>query len=143
MVMIAACIPTLRPLYLVLFNKPGATAYLKHPYHHSNSEQRTDSHARTTSPYTANPDRRSISAHEALVAVPFTSEEQRLGTPERQESDAHGSWLDVESVRLIVPKRSGSIRQTIELDVRYSTRAQNSHEGIGLEVNQQKGSSMF
>ncbi|KAL8883168.1 MAG: hypothetical protein Q9192_007396 [Flavoplaca navasiana] len=31
-IIVAACIPTLRPLFLVLFQRPGATAYLKKSY---------------------------------------------------------------------------------------------------------------
>ncbi|KAL8782145.1 MAG: hypothetical protein Q9213_005649 [Squamulea squamosa] len=31
-IIIAACIPTLRPLFLVLFQRPGATAYVKKSY---------------------------------------------------------------------------------------------------------------
>lgn len=105
-VMIAACIPTLRPLFLVIFNRPGGTPYRKRPYHDSSSEQNPDSHARTKFDYQAADDPPSDIAQQEFVAVSYRTQELVLEpSHEGEDIDAHESWLEVESTRSIAPKR--------------------------------------
>ena len=143
-VMVAACIPTLRPLYLVVFNKPGGATYMKRPYHHTTSEQNADSHSRTRVDHGAADDWARDTAQQELVAVPYKHQEVVVeDSQESGKADTHESWFDVESAKSIAPKRSGSIRQTIELDVRYHTRARNSHEETGLGRSHPDGLNML
>lgn len=143
-VMIAACIPTLRPLFIVVFNRLRGTAYRKRPYHDSSSEQNPDSHARIRFDYQAADDPPSDIAQQEFVAVPYRAQELVLElSHEGEDIDTHDSWFEIESTRSIAPKRSGSIRQTIELGIKYDTRAQNTYEEAGMGRSYSNGFNVF
>ena len=91
-VIIAACIPTLRPIYLVLFGKPGAELY--HPKR-SKPSFRLPSSERDTS----------------------TELEGALSEPQKAFA---GDGADVSHDMMVDPLES--IRHTVDIDVSYHDR---------------------
>ncbi|KAL8922584.1 MAG: hypothetical protein Q9208_005088, partial [Pyrenodesmia sp. 3 TL-2023] len=87
------CIPTLRPLFLLILKRPISQAYQAHkPSYNS----------------------RSGSSHRARNTKLFTPPNEWKII---DSGPAQGTWLDSSSESRIVPEDDTRIRQTIELDV--------------------------
>ncbi|KAL9015592.1 MAG: hypothetical protein Q9185_007022 [Variospora sp. 1 TL-2023] len=96
------CIPTLRPLFLTLLERPSSEAFRRHmkSYHsHSGSSHR----ARNTKMFAPPNDWRIIGA-----------------------GPTNKTWFDDASDSRIIPEHDSQIRQTIELDVTTQPRSPNS-----------------
>lgn len=101
-VIIAACIPTLRPLFLIVFRRPGGEKYLaKNEYQSHGSSGERPTKLGTTS----------------------------TGTSDAVASSAgHGHrWLQVGNQQDL-HRQDGNIRQTIEMDVTYTPRDRSHDE---------------
>lgn len=91
-VIIAACIPTLRPLFLVIFRRPGRDRYLRRNSDQPRSGIRNQ-HGRI-----------------GRMAAPTSESTTAIG-----HADNEGSWLELGPS--LHGSHDGDIRQTIEVDV--------------------------
>ena len=104
----ASCVPTLRPLYLILFRRPGAE-------HYGGSSRQKRSYQRHTSPdakfrKNKGPDTELMSSDTGWNATTLRG------------TDGDGEGL--------VKPGEATIRQTVEMDVRYDSES-GSAEQIG------------
>ncbi|KAL8987460.1 MAG: hypothetical protein Q9177_003327 [Variospora cf. flavescens] len=99
---VAACIPTLRPLFLALLKRPSSEAFR----HHVKSYQS-----------------RSGSSHRARNTKMFAppNEWRVIGS-----GPTNKTWFDDASDSRIIPEHDSQIRQTIELDVTSQPKSPNS-----------------
>ena len=111
-VIIAACIPTLRPLFLIVFGRPGREAYLRR-YNHSGYHKEPKKSYVTSS---------SLSESKVL--------ESRM---------ADNSWLSNGGERHILPL--GDISQTVDMDVVYSRKREGGMEEVLHPEGERQASS--
>ena len=92
-VIVAACIPTLRPLFLVIFRRPGRERYLNHGIHERSSGSR-DRCKRI-----------------GRISVPISDSTTAIGHIDYEET-----WIELDIDHQSC-HRHGGIRQTLEVDV--------------------------
>ena len=114
----ASCVPTLRPLYLILFRLPGAE-------HYGGSSRQKRSYQRHTSPHGDHRKRRSPDTE-------LQSSDIGWNATTLKGTDGDGEGL--------VKQGNATIRHTVELDVRYDSNRGSAElvEG-GQSRNEQRG----
>ena len=96
----AACVPAIRPLYLILFRRPGAEFY-------RGSSRQKRSYQRHASPH--DKPRKKRGPDTELMSLDTGLNATTLGGT---DGDGEGS----------VEQENGTIRQTVEMDVKYDSK---------------------
>ncbi|KAL8683155.1 MAG: hypothetical protein Q9186_000868 [Xanthomendoza sp. 1 TL-2023] len=129
-IIIAACIPTLRPLFLVVFKRPGASAFLKQSYQMTprtvNGNRATGSHKRQSRLKGDTESLKSINSHGSknnpLVAVTEVSgEDSKRGSRSADGKCLWASEAQEQNKEDIGKRKSASdILQTTEIEITTS-----------------------
>ena len=114
-VIIAACMPTLRPLFLIVFNRPGREIYLQRKSYGSSSRSRD------------RPNR------VGRVSAPISDSTTAIG-----HADNEGSWIELGPDQHS-SHRSGDIRQTLEVDVTSRRKAESLEEEDNVPIAREGG----